>query len=676
MSSQRAQLSNAAVQFTREQQAAFARQLIVANEHYRLSNSADLALDIRMQHRMEARNLAEEVAAQDPNNASVMNLLGRIALDDNNMVDATGYMLAAIEQAPENAGYYVNLGYVRLAAREYEQAEALFAKALELQKNNAQAYGGIAYALLRKGDYLGAFLRLRSLIEKGQGTAYGRRALFDAAQHLWADHYDVQLEQDLISYYGWPDGDALQLGNLTASILIHKYDLSNDEAPLELDALAQDPLLLAALQRSLLANRLVESLLTVARQSVLYEVCSTRQLRDSLQPFVCALAEYCARTGYAFAVNEDEAFFLGQLQQEIHDTLQDREWQQQDAIGALLVVALYEPLYGQPYTFQLLRDDLGDWPEAVQAVLQAALYEPSSQHLMQYEISGGDAIEALAATPMVRGMAPYWETLGMHPSADYREALARELGESHSPTTKEQLQVLVAGCRSGQRAISLARFFEGVEVTAVDSNLDNIVHAVRAAHRYELNNINFHCLPLQQCGQAGKGYDVIECGQALGPVEQVADTMRHLAGLLNPNGVIRFALPRRAGRQQFDEARNRLREQDILPTPDNVRSVRQIVLEEAAQGGWQDIVANPEFYTLPGARDLLFADDEPSFNLMEVQSLLQTAGLEFIGFVDLDANARQRVQTLRPQDLAAWHSLDERHHTVFGDTYEIYCRRV
>src|SRR5690606_25478516 len=186
----------------------------------------------------------------------------------------------------------------------------------------------------------------------------------------------------------------------------------------------------------------------------------------------------------------------------------------------------------------------------------------------------------------------------------------------------------------------------------------------------------FHCLPLQQCGQAGKGYDVIECGQALGPVEQVADTMRHLAGLLNPNGVIRFALPRRAGRQQFDEARNRLREQDILPTPDNVRSVRQIVLEEASQGGWQDIVANPEFYTLPGARDLLFADDEPSFNLMEVQSLLQTAGLEFIGFVDLDANARQRVQTLRPQDLAAWHSLDERHHTVFGDTYEIYCRRV
>src|SRR5690606_21560602 len=479
--------------------------------------------------------------------------LGRIALDDNNMVDATGYMLAAIEQAPENAGYYVNLGYVRLAAREYEQAEALFAKALELQKNNAQAYGGIAYALLRKGDYLGAFLRLRSLIEKGQGTAYGRRALFDAAQHLWADHYDVQLEQDLISYYGWPDGDALQLGNLTASILIHKYDLSNDEAPLELDALAQDPLLLAALQRSLLANRLVESLLTVARQSVLYEVCSTRQLRDSLQPFVCALAEYCARTGYAFAVNEDEAFFLGQLQQEIHDTLQDREWQQQDAIGALLVVALYEPLYGQPYTFQLLRDDLGDWPEAVQAVLQAALYEPSSQHLMQYEISGGDAIEALAATPMVRGMAPYWETLGMHPSADYREALARELGESHSPATKEQLQVLVAGGRSGQRAISLASFFEGVEVTAVDSNLDNIVHAVRAAHRYELNNINFHCLPLQQCGQAGKGYDVIECGQAPGPVEQVAATTRHLAGFLNPNGVVRFALPRRAGRQQFDE---------------------------------------------------------------------------------------------------------------------------
>src|SRR5690606_38193805 len=116
-----------------------------------------------------------------------------------------------------------------------------------------------------------------------------------------------------------------------------------------------------------------------------------------------------------------------------------------------------------------------------------------------YELSGGDGIEALAATPMVRGMAPLWETLGMHPSADYREALAKELGDGFRPATKEPIQVLVAGCRSGQRAISLARFFEGVEVTAVDGNLDNIVHAVRAAHRYELNNISFHCLPLQQC---------------------------------------------------------------------------------------------------------------------------------------------------------------------------------
>src|SRR5690606_2970679 len=214
MSSQRAQLSKIEVQLTQEQQAAFARQLIVANEHYRLSNSDDLVLDTRLHHRLQARILAEEVVCQEPGNASALNLLGRIAVDEGQMSEAAELMLTAIEQAPENAGYYVNLGYVRLAAREYQQAEALFTKALELQANNAQAYAGIAYALLRRGDHLGAFLRLRSLIQKGYGNTYCRRSLFEAIQNLWADHYDAQLEQDLLTYYGWKDFDAFQLGNL------------------------------------------------------------------------------------------------------------------------------------------------------------------------------------------------------------------------------------------------------------------------------------------------------------------------------------------------------------------------------------------------------------------------------------------------------------------------------
>ncbi len=677
MSSQRVELNAYEVQLTQEQQATFARQLITANEHYRLSNSDELSLDMRQAHRLEARLLAEEVASHLPTDANVLNLLGRISLDDDQLDDATGYLLAAIEQEPSNTTYYVNLGYVRLAAREYHQAEALFTKALSLQSNNWQAYAGIAHALLRKGDSLGAFLRLRSLVDKGYDNAYGRRALFQAAQPLWVDRYDPALEQDLLTYYNWSDLDAFQLGNLSASLLIQKYALSDQNPCQDLDALAQDPLLLAALQRSLLTNRLVETMLTGLRQAVLAQVMASRDLPETLQPLICALGEYAARTGYAFADSHGEQMLRAQLEQDLRDCLADSDWQQEDVIGALLLVALYEPLYHQPYAHQLLRHDLRDWPAAAQRVLKAALYDPAEQHLMEHEISGGASLAELAATPLVRGASPVWETLGLHPKTNYRDALTKELGARQLPLPDRQpLQILLTGCRSGKRAISLARFFEGVEVTAVDASLDNIAHSVRAAHRYELNNINFACLTLDQIAHAGREFDVIECGLALGPVDKVAGRMRQLAALLSPNGVIRFTLARRAGRQEVDRARFRLASKGIVPTPENVRTVREVLMEEAAQGGWQDIVANPEFYTLPGARDLLFADDEPSFNLLEVQSLLQAAGLEFIGFVDLDANARQRVQTLRPQDLAAWHGLDERHHTVFGDTYEIYCRRA
>jgi SAM-dependent methyltransferase len=266
----------------------------------------------------------------------------------------------------------------------------------------------------------------------------------------------------------------------------------------------------------------------------------------------------------------------------------------------------------------------------------------------------------------------------MHPQTDYPTALAQEIGQDKVVLRGDgpALKVLVAGCRSGQRAISLARFFDNVEVTAIDRNLDNITFANGAAAQLNLSNLQFQWLPLQKAGQLHDRFDVIECGPALGNPVELAETIQSLIQLLSPLGVIRFTLPRRAGRRELEETRERLKSHDISATPDNVRAVRQILLEEAQQGLWQDVIRLKDFYTLPGTRDLLFAEDEPSFNLQEVSTLLKATGLEFLGFVDLAPADRQRVRALNPKDLTAWHMLDQSQQTVFRDTYEIYCRRI
>ncbi len=677
MSSHQAKLSQHEVQLTQAQQAVLARKLIEANEHYRHSNSVEADLNTREYHRLQAQMLAEEVAGQIPTHTGALNLLGRISLDNGDLNDAVGYLLAAIESAPDNTNAYMNLAYVRLAARDYDQADALFNKVLELQPDNAQAYAGVALIFLRRQEYLGAFLRLRSLAAKGYTPAYCRKALFDAAQNLWADRYDAALDQDLQEYYSWHDQDAFQLGYLTCSLLVHKYNLGADPQ-LDLDSLAQDPLLLTALQRSLLPNTLVEKMLTQLRLSILVEVFETRNLRDSLQPLVCALAQYTARTGYAFGIQPDEQVLLNELHLDLQESLSIRGWQHGNVIGALLLIAMYEPLYTQPYAFHLLRDELTEWPAAAQPVLKAALHDLAEQHLTEHELKGSRGIEELAATPVVRGAAPKWETLGAHPQADYRQALARELGGNYLPEAApdEPLRMLVTGCRSGQRAVSLARFFVNVDVVAVDPNPDNVVCAVQASRHYQLHNMSFACLGVTDIQPTTPGFDVIECGTALGQPEQIIANMRHLTQLLSPEGVIRFTFPRRAGRLEIEDARASLMRNNILATPENVRAVRQVIMEEAALGMWQDIVANPDFYTLPGARDLLFALDEPAFNLQEIQQMLNEAGLEFLGFVDLDPMSRQRVQALNPKDLLAWHALDESPLSPFHGSYEIYCRKA
>ncbi|MFT7133622.1 MAG: hypothetical protein ACI81O_002339 [Cyclobacteriaceae bacterium] len=74
-----------------------------------------------------------------------------------------------------------------------------------------------------------------------------RSKLFECISHIQADYYSPELEQDLISYLQFTQVDHNQLSGLIATLLIHKYDLLQGDAPLDPKQLAQDRLLNLAL---------------------------------------------------------------------------------------------------------------------------------------------------------------------------------------------------------------------------------------------------------------------------------------------------------------------------------------------------------------------------------------------------------------------------------------------
>ena len=121
-----------------------------------------------------------------------------------------------------------------------------------------------------------------------------------------------------------------------------------------------------------------------------------------------------------------------------------------------------------------------------------------------------------------------------------------------------------------------------------------------------------------------------------------------------------------------------------------------LVLDEAERQACEHVLSAPEFYTATGCRDLLLHPCECSFTLLELQSLLEGAGLELVGmwFQSLEADRKARAAyaqsaqygviggSLAPADapdlqadLARWHRLEEEDPSLFGRMHVLYAQK-
>lgn len=121
-----------------------------------------------------------------------------------------------------------------------------------------------------------------------------------------------------------------------------------------------------------------------------------------------------------------------------------------------------------------------------------------------------------------------------------------------------------------------------------------------------------------------------------------------------------------------------------------------LVLDEAERQACEHVLSAPEFYTATGCRDLLLHPCECSFTMLELQTLLEGAGLELVGvwFQSLEADRKARAayaQSARygalggslaqadapdlQTDLARWHRLEEEDPTLFGRMHVLYAQK-
>jgi len=616
--------------------------------------------------------------------------------------EAVGRYRAALALTPDYPFALVNCGVALAALARPAEAEDCARRALRLDPGLAEAQILLANILLLRGQ-AGAALAvveaaldvderpetrrlfvacLRGLATPPDGSARRGRIL-RALTEPWGRSAEVaaaiapMLEADAIlggcverALAAWP-------GRLDAASLY---------GPTGFAGVSGDALLLALLDAAPIASPGLERFFTLARSCLLDAALRVGAYQlddggaDRETAFYAALARQCRINEYVFDVSADEAAGVAELTVRLSDALA-----KDLPVPSLWVAAAaaFQPLHAVPQAQRLLERS---WPVEVELVLTQQLVRHAEEQRLRGSIPRltpiEDDVSRLVRRQYEENPYPRWvrpAPVGEPASlaAHLRERFPRAAlsGLPDGP----RLDVLIAGCGTGQHSLETARVFAGANVLAVDLSLTSLCYARRKTRELGVANIEYAQADLLRLGEIGRRFDLVESSGVLHHLADPAAGWRALVPLARPGGVMRIGLYSRLARRGIAKVREMIKARGLDGSAENIRSFRQELLDMPWEPGWGRYLLG-DFFSVSGCRDLLFHVQEHCLSLLEIKRFCLENGLTVLGIeVDPPIAAAYRARfphDATAADLSNWHAFEEDNPDTFIEMYQFWVQKT
>jgi SAM-dependent methyltransferase len=447
-----------------------------------------------------------------------------------------------------------------------------------------------------------------------------------------------------------------------------------------LTAIADDELLRVVLETVPVCDVELERLLTAIRAIFLAAAHEgpTTPAEDGLLRFFCALARQCFINEYVFDASSDELEGVRRLREKLVRAIASG-----GAVPVLwlIAVASYLPLHTLPGADVLLDKS---WSPAVAALLRQQVREPLDERLARDFIPRLTAIADDVSLDVKQQYEenPYPRWVKPAPVGEPK-TMEQYFGSSFEPRPgpgrHDRIDILVAGCGTGQNLVETAQQFKGAQVLAVDLSRASLCYAKRQALALGLTNIAFGEADILELGDIGRTFDIVD---ASGVLHHMADPWagaRVLLSLLRPGGFMRVGLYSKLGRSVVNAARSLVAERGYASTAEDIRRSRQDILALAEGELAKNVATHLDFFTTSECRDMLFHVQEHQMTLPEIADFVGENDIEFLGFV-ADASVIRRFQARFPQDqavadLALWHVFEADTPDAFAGMYQFWIRK-
>jgi tetratricopeptide (TPR) repeat protein/SAM-dependent methyltransferase len=684
----------------------------------------------------EAERACRDVLTFDRNHANALHLLGLIAHQSGRPDAALDFIGRALALDRRNADCEFNMAQVLRALGRIDDAITHLTRATELRRDYAAAHLALADIHLQQGRFAEAAPRYQRALalQSASAESYSNFGVALAGLGHWdeaAAQYRraLALKPELIDVYRNLSRILLAQGNITETLALVRRGLEMQEtvelralftqcvkelAPSDIDgglralitralqegwsrpseisalaselcgqhhdlsALAEDRLLMALMRSAPVRTVALEAVLTDARRQLLARAATPEATDGTLIDFACALAQQCFINEYVFALSDEEAAQARELTNALVTALASGEGISPFLLAA---VAAYTPLHSLAQANLLLQRS---WPTAAEALIAQQVLEPRQEHEIRQSIPALTTIEDevsrkvqrqyedmpyprwLTAGPVGQPVTIDWYLRSQFPAAPFRTSLPHGA-----------LDILVAGCGTGQHAIETAQRFAGARVLAIDLSRTSLGYAIRKTRALGLTNVDYAQADILKLGTLGKSFDLIEVGGVLHHMRDFTEGWRALLTVLRPGGFMHVGLYSALARADIRAARAFIAERGFGESADAIRRCRQELSRCDEGSALRNVAKYADFFATSECRDLLFHVQEQQLSIPEIAAFLRAHGLNFLGFTGaVGQTYRARFPAdAAMNDLEQWHQFETEHPMAFTGMYQFWVQK-
>ncbi len=642
----------------------------------------------------------DKALAIKPDHAGTWNNRGNTLRELGRFEEALGSYDKALALHPDFVEALYNRGNTLHGQGKPDEAEASYRRALQIDPYCTDALNNLASLISLRGDPRMALGIIQQSLQISE-AARTQRLFVEVVKQLRWTQDDSEIRIPLVRALTQPWGRPKELAWVSANLIKLNPDIgdcvarANRAWPARLSvqelfdgkgfsALAADALLRGLLNSAPNSDIELERFLTMVRRLMLEAATGTAAPDDGIDrtlDFFCALARQCFINEYVFCHTDDEFQKANHLRDLLVAALEEK-----NGVPPLWVIAVaaYFPLYSLPNASQLLNTQ---WPDPIMTIIAQQVREPEEEDRLRAtipQLTGiEDEVSKLVQSQYEENPYPRWvkemPTVKSNNIAGY---LCQQFPFASFRHHRKSgiIEILVAGCGTGQQSIGTAQRFHGAQVLAIDLSLNSLGYAKRKTGELNLNSIAYAQADLLELKSLGRSFDVIESNGVLHHLLEPLSGWRVLLSLLRPGGFMLLGLYSETARRQIAMARAFVAEQGYGMTADEIRRCRQTLMEPDNREKFGKAVDSSDFYTISTCRDLLLHSQEHHFTLTGIDAFLRDNDLTFLGF-QIGADVIHAYRQRFPDDPAAadfdnWRTFENDNPDTFAGMYNFWIQKA